>query len=135
MGGRVILTSLLISYFVKWTLNWSICSLLKYGILGTNILFVSLVSLSVLEAAIQSCCQLGTGVLKICSKLSGEHPSLLCNFIEIKLWHECPPVNLLHIFRASFLKNTSGRLLLQYVDRLPRFDESALLFIHNPFCY
>ena len=34
------------------------------------------------------------------------------NFIEIALRHGCSPVNLLHIFRAPFLKNTSGRLLL-----------------------
>ena len=32
----------------------------------------------------------------------------LCNFIEITLWHGCSPVNLLHIFRTPFLKNTSG---------------------------
>ena len=37
---------------------------------------------------------------------------LLCNFIEITLPHECSPVNLLHIFRTSFLKNTPGWLLL-----------------------
>ena len=30
---------------------------------------------------------------------------LLCNII---LWHVCSPVNLLHIFRTSFCKNTSG---------------------------
>ena len=32
-----------------------------------------------------------------------EHPAL---------WHGCSPVNLLHIFRTPFLKNTSGWLLL-----------------------
>ena len=37
---------------------------------------------------------------------------LLCNFIEIALRHGCSPVNLLHIFRPPFSKNTSGRLLL-----------------------
>ena len=37
---------------------------------------------------------------------------LLCNFIEIALWYGCSPVNLLHIFRTPFLKNTSGWLLL-----------------------
>ena len=37
---------------------------------------------------------------------------LLWNFIETKLRHECSPVNLLHIFRTTFLENTSGRLLL-----------------------
>ena len=63
---------------------------------------------------------LGKGVLKICSKFTGEHPcrsvisiKLLCNFIEITLWHGCSTVNLLHILRISFLKNTSGRLLLE----------------------
>ena len=62
---------------------------------------------------------LGKDVLEICSKFTGEHPcrsaisiKLLCNFIEIALWHGCSPVNLLHIFGTPFLKNTSGRLLL-----------------------
>ena len=35
------------------------------------------------------------------------------NFTEIALWHGSSPVNLMHIFRTSFLKNTSGRLLLK----------------------
>ena len=59
------------------------------------------------------------GVLKICSKFTGEHPcrsvisiKLLCNFIEIALRHGCSPVNLLHIFRTPFTKNTSRWLLL-----------------------
>ena len=33
--------------------------------------------------------------------------------IEITLQHECSPVNLLHIFRTPFLKNTFGGLLLK----------------------
>ena len=37
---------------------------------------------------------------------------LLRNFIEIALRHRCRPVNLLHIFRTSFPKNTSRWLLL-----------------------
>ena len=36
------------------------------------------------------------------------------NFIEITIRDGCSPVNLLHIFRALFLENTSGWLLLQY---------------------
>ena len=72
----------------------------------------------------------------MCSKFTGERPCpclnaislklqsnlfflififfilLLCNVIEIKLRHGCSPVNLLHIFRTPFLKNTSGLLLL-----------------------
>ena len=62
---------------------------------------------------------LGKGVLKICSKFTGEHPrrnvisiKLLCNFIDIKLRHGCSPVNLLHVFKTPFLKNTSDWLLL-----------------------
>ena len=34
------------------------------------------------------------------------------NFLEITLWHECSPVNLLHVFRTPFTKNTSEWLLL-----------------------
>ena len=59
-------------------------------------------------------------VLKICSKFTREQPSRSvicnCNFIEIALQHGCSPVDLLHIFRTPFLKNTSGRLLLIRCD-------------------
>ena len=65
---------------------------------------------------------LGKGILKICSKFTAEHPcqnvisvKLLCNFIEIALRQGCSPVNLLHIFRAPFLENTYGRLLLDLI--------------------
>ena len=34
---------------------------------------------------------------------------------KVALRHGCSQVNLLHIFRTSFLKITSGRLLLQYL--------------------
>ena len=40
---------------------------------------------------------------------------LLCNFIEIALRHGCSPVNLLHIFRIPFLKNTSRWLLVHFM--------------------
>ena len=59
------------------------------------------------------------GVLKICSKFTGEPPyrsaisiKLQSNFIEIALRHGYSPVNLLHIFRTLFPGNTSGWLLL-----------------------
>ena len=59
------------------------------------------------------------GVPKIYSKFIGEHPcrsviliKLQSNFIEITLEHGCYPVNLLHILRTPFYKNTSGVLLL-----------------------
>ena len=57
---------------------------------------------------------LGKGVLEKCSKFTREHPcrsaisiKLLCNFIQMTLPHGCSPVNLLHIFRTYFPKNTS----------------------------
>ena len=58
---------------------------------------------------------LGSGILKICSKFTGENTyrnaisiKLLCNFIEISLRHGRTPVNLLHIFRTpQETKNTS----------------------------
>ena len=63
---------------------------------------------------------LGKGALKICSKFTGEHPcrsvisiKLLCYFTEIALWHGCSLVNLLHMFRTHFYKNTYGGLLLE----------------------
>ena len=62
---------------------------------------------------------LGKVVVKICSKFTGEHPfrsvfsiKLQSNFIEIALRHGCSPVNLLHIFKKPFPKNTSGWLFL-----------------------
>ena len=61
----------------------------------------------------------GKDVLKIRSKFTREHPcrsaisiKLLCNLIEITLRHGCSLINLLHIFRTTFPKNTSGLLLL-----------------------
>ena len=58
--------------------------------------------------------------LKICSKFTGEYLcrsvtsiKLLSNFIEITLRHGCSHVNMQHIFRTPFRKNTSGGLLLE----------------------
>ena len=62
-------------------------------------------------------------VLKIRSKFAGEYPcrnaisvKLQSNFIEITLWHGCSPINLLHIFRTPFPKNTSGRSNFESCD-------------------
>ena len=64
-------------------------------------------------------CDFNESVLKICSKFTSEHPwqsaisiKLQSNLIEITLRHRCSPVNLTHIYRTPFLKNTSGRRLL-----------------------
>ena len=66
-------------------------------------------------------------VLKICSKFTEEHPcrsvisiKLQNNFIEMTLQHGCSPVNLLHIFRTSSSKNTSGWLLLNIPPKILR---------------
>ena len=60
---------------------------------------------------------LGKGVLKLCSKYVGELPcrsvisiKLLCKFVEIALRYGCTPLNMLHICRTPFPKNTSGGL-------------------------
>ena len=57
----------------------------------------------------------------MCSKFTGEIPcqgvisiKLLCNFIEITLCHGCSLVDLQHIFRAPFHKNTYEQLLLYF---------------------
>ena len=56
------------------------------------------------------------GVLEIYSKFTGEHPyhSVISMNLQIEttLQHRCSPVNLLHIFRTPFPKNTSGGMLL-----------------------
>ena len=62
---------------------------------------------------------LGKSVLKIGSKFTRDHPcrsviliKMQSNVIGITLRHGCSPVNLLHIFRIPFLKNTSVWLFL-----------------------
>ena len=77
-------------------------------------------------------------ILKIYNKFTGEHPcrsmisvNLLCNFIEINLWYGCSPVNLPHIFRTPFSRNTSGWLLLYYVP----CTDSAYPFIIIKSCF
>ena len=62
---------------------------------------------------------LGKGVLKVCSKGTGEHLrqtaisiKLQSNFIKMKLRYGSSPVNLLHIFSTHFPDNTSKGLFL-----------------------
>ena len=40
----------------------------------------------------------------------------MSNLFEIALWHWSSPINLLYIFRTTFLKNTSGQLHLINID-------------------
>ena len=42
-----------------------------------------------------------------------------CDFNKVAKQHGCFPVNLLHIFRIPFPKNTSERLLLQLPEQPP----------------
>ena len=63
-------------------------------------------------------------ILKICSKFTGEHTcqsvisiKLQSIFTEITIRHGCSPVNLLHIFRAAFLKSISWWLLLSNITK------------------
>ena len=64
-------------------------------------------------------------VLKICSKFTGEHPCR--SVISIKLLWNLSPVNLMHIFRTPFLKNTSGWLLLWSLIFLVGFQSFSIL--------
>ena len=63
---------------------------------------------------------LGKGVLKICTKFVGKNPcwsvismKLQSIFIKTTLRYGFSPVNLLHIFRTPFRKNTSWWMLLE----------------------
>ena len=57
---------------------------------------------------------------------------LLCNFIEITHRHGCSPLNLLHIFRIPFFKNTSGWLLLVNVEMKYLFLTLQCITSQNP---
>ena len=72
----------------------------------------------IIEVALQGCFYKKLP-RKIWSKFTGEHPcqsvisvKLQSNFLEITLRHGCSPVNLLHIFKTPFPKNSSERQLL-----------------------
>ena len=58
-------------------------------------------------------CPEAAGVLKICSKL-------LCNFIEITLWHGCSPVNLLHILTHLFLRIPREGCFFMFLNKISR---------------
>ena len=69
-------------------------------------------------------------VLEKCSKFAGEYPCGSVIFIEIILWYEWSPVNLLHIFRTSFTKNPC-RLLLLKICAGALFARRKLNFFKN----
>ena len=64
------------------------------------------------EAATQRCSQEKVFWKYAANLLENTHAEVRFHFIEISLRHGCSPVNLLHIFRTTFTKNTSWWLLL-----------------------
>ena len=50
----------------------------------------------------------------------------MCSFVEITLRHGCSPVNLLHIFRATYKKNFFKGLLVNQIHLL-RVQKHTLL--------
>ena len=66
---------------------------------------------------------LGKDVLKICSKFIGEHPCR--SVISIKL-QQLISINLLHIFRTPFPRNTSEWLNESYVVNIPNLYNSCI---------
>ena len=63
-------------------------------------------------------------VLKIIVNFAGRHMKSKCSSRRFVVYlgfpvvalHRCSPVNMLHIFRTSFPKNSSGGLLLSLVN-------------------
>ena len=80
---------------------------------------------------------LGTFVMKICSKFTGKHTcrsaisvKLHSYFFEITLRHGCSPVNLLHIFRTPFSKNTSGGLLPKPSGKVKMLNQNCSFLLN-----
>ena len=92
------------------------------------------------EAAVQRC-SLKNRVLKICNKVTGEHPytsmisiKLLCNFTEIMLWHGCSPVilSICFIFSEHLFPRTILDGCFWYLDPFSKLWQFHLL--HVIFC-
>ena len=48
---------------------------------------------------------------------------------EVTLRHGCSPVNFLYIFRTPFYRNTSGRLIPQFLHYSRKFEFALLLLV------
>ena len=59
----------------------------------------------------------GKGVLKICNKFTREQPCRQLYWNRTSTW--CSPVNLMHIFRTPYPKNTSEGLLRSSASKAP----------------
>ena len=66
-----------------------------------------------IEAAVQRCSQEKVFWKYAANLQENAHTEVQSNFIEITLRHRCSVVNLQHIFRTPFPKNTSGWMLLE----------------------
>ena len=64
--------------------------------------------------SIYSCCYQKQQPRGVPRKRCSENMQQIYRRTQIVLRHGCSPVNLMHIFRTSFSKNTSGWLLLCY---------------------
>ena len=77
------------------------------------------------------------GVLKICSKFTGEYPCRsvisIKLLIEITIRHGFSTVHLLHNFRTAFSNNTSGWLLLQISRFTYSWRLKKVALLHNNF--
>ena len=69
---------------------------------------------------------------KVVLKAPALESLFLVNFVEIALRHGCSPVNLLHIFRTPFLKNTSGWLVLLLVIQKIIAKEFSKIHLFKP---
>ena len=74
------------------------------------------------------------GVLKKFRTDTGEQPcpcaisiKLQNNFIEITRWHRCSPVDLGHILRTTFPKNTSWRATSVYFVTFLPLQENGII--------
>ena len=55
--------------------------------------------------------------------------TLQSNFIEITYRHGCSSVNLLHVFKTLFPKNTSGGLLLAFENKVSDWGKQGGLSV------
>ena len=55
----------------------------------------------------------------------------ISNSVEITLRHGCSPINLLHVFKTPFNKNTSGGLLLFLKKHVLPFSSSPFPIFLN----
>ena len=98
-------------YSSYWLIFLCVCLLIKYQINFTKVhakLELTLITLSIHDTKKRKYVTFWHIICFNIHILTIIITFLQSNFIEITLWHERFPVNLLHLFRAPFLKNTSG---------------------------